>query len=86
MRRAGCRLQDKCQQSTCSVCTMYVHGIVASEKCRASEEGGDAGKVYRAGARAVGQRQASAKRIQSVYNVRTWEDRSQEVEGQRRRR
>jgi len=33
---------------------MYVHGRVAPRKWRGSKEGGDAGKVYRAGARAVG--------------------------------
>ena len=57
MRHAGCRLQDKCQQSTCSVCTMYVHGIVASEKCWASEEGSEGERSYsveKRGAWAVG--------------------------------
>jgi len=37
------------------VCRVYVHGRVAPGECRGSEEGSEGGKVYRAGAWAVGQ-------------------------------
>jgi len=51
----GCRSGNKRQRSAHRVCRVYVHGRVAPGGCRGSEEGGEGGKVSRAGAWAVGQ-------------------------------
>jgi len=58
------------------VCTVYVRGRVAPGKCRGSEEGGEGGKVYRAGAWAVGQTTSVSRAyIVCVYSVHTWKSR-----------
>jgi len=66
MWRAGCMFGDRHQRRVYDMCTMYVHGRVAPGKCRGGEEGGEGGKVYRAGARAVG-RVTSVIEAYAVY-------------------
>jgi len=47
------------------MCTVHVHWRVAPVKCRGSEKGGNGGRSYRAGARAVGR----ATSVSEAYTV-----------------
>jgi len=69
MRRTGCRFGDKRQRSAYNVCTVYVHGRVASGKCRAARKAvrGEGLQSWGVGYRSGDKCQWSAYSVCRVY-------------------